>query len=87
MSTIIKIENDLYNQNAFVSHLTGLKSNLWHHLSVVNVWEMKNIFLNLKDNYSKEEWLDACSYWQEHEHISPCAGTLAKVIKVFLKTL
>ena len=83
MSNIaLEIEGFLQEKNnIFVSGIDGRPTHPDSYMTVIEFVPLFEAIDEIKDKYTREQWLEAANYWIRHNYLSPVQGMLGGIIK------
>lgn len=75
------MEQLLQDAGVFRNGINDRPSHMDSYMTVIDFVLFEKTWTEIKDQFTKEEWLDACEYWLGNNYLSPMQGLLARVIK------
>jgi hypothetical protein len=80
------MEQLFQDAGVFRNGMNDRPSHMYSYMTVIDFQILDKTFSEIKDKFTREEWLDACEYWLGMNYLSPMAGFLARTIKRKLET-
>jgi hypothetical protein len=80
-SKALEIEDLFKNNNVFINALRGTPAHSDSYMTIIDFEAFEKSFKEIKDKFTKEEWLDASAYWINKNYLSSVIGLLGRLIK------
>ena len=79
-SRAFEMEDLFQEAGVFVNGLTDRPAHMDSYMTVLDFTVFEKTWLEIKDKFTKEEWLDSSEYWISMAYICPMANLLGKTI-------
>ena len=79
-SKAFEMEDLFQEAGVFVNGLTDRPAHMDSYMTVLDFTVFEKTWLEIKDKFTKEEWLDSSEYWISMSYICPMASLLGKTI-------
>lgn len=76
-----EMEDLFQDANVFINAIRGTRAHMDSYNTIMDFEAFEKAWAEIKNQFTREEWIEACDYWLEQGYLSPMAGLLARTIQ------